>query len=295
MGYVILILIFIFRAILFCLRNIYIFFILILASRNAASQSLRKPVAASYIGMGAYSNKHIDAFSFTANQAALAQIKNVSIGAYGEKRFLLNATNMYSAVLAMPSAEGNFGLQIDYFGFKNYNESQIGLAYARSLGSKLDIGIKFNYYSFRIPTYQTSSTVNFEIGAIFHLTEKLQAGIHFYNPVGGNLSKTESEKLSSIYKLGFGYEASENFLLSAEIVKEEDLPVNVNAGVQYNFQKQFFVRAGIASENESPYAGAGISWDNLRIDVSASYHPQLGFSPGLMVIVNFKSKETEKN
>jgi hypothetical protein len=83
--------------------------------------------------------------------------------------------------------------------------------------------------------------------------------------------------------------------LSAEIVKQEDLPVNINAGVQYNFLKQLFARVGIASENESPYAGAGISWSNIRLDVSASYHPQLGFSPGLMVIVNFKTKEVEKN
>lgn len=252
-------------------------------------------MAASYIGLGAYSLNHVDAFSFTANQAALAQIKSPAIGVYGERRFLLDATNMYSAVFVVPTKHGNFGIQADYFGFKNYNESQIGIAYARSLGSLIDIGIKFNYYSFRIPAYQNASTVNFEIGAIMHLTEKLHAGIHFYNPVGGNLSKTNNEKLSSIYKFGIGYEASENFLISAEIVKQEDVPINVNAGVQYNFQKQFFVRAGIASANESPYAGAGVSWSNLRLDVSASYHPQLGLSPGLMVIVNFKSKEIEKN
>jgi len=202
---------------------------------------------------------------------------------------------MYAAVCAIPTNKGNFGLEIDYFGFKDYNESQIGVAYARNLGSKLDVGIKFNYYSFRIPAYQHSSAVNFEIGAIAHLTDKVNIGIHFYNPVGGVLSKTEDEKISSIYKFGLGYEASENFLVSFEIVKQQDLPVNVNAGIQYNFQKQFFVRVGIASENESPYAGAGISWDNLRIDVSASYHPQLGFSPGLMVTVNFKSNEFEKN
>ncbi|MEO6218822.1 MAG: hypothetical protein ABIO81_00235, partial [Ginsengibacter sp.] len=80
---------------------------------------------------------------------------------------------------------------------------------------------------------------------------------------------------------------------SAEIVKQEDLPVNINAGFQYNFAKQFFARAGIASENESPYAGAGIKWSNIRVDISGSYHPQLGFSPGLMLIINFKSKEIE--
>jgi hypothetical protein len=277
------------------LRKIYALFIFILINQNLPAQSLRRPIAASYIGLGAYSIHHVDAFSFSSNQAALAQIKNPAIGIYGEERFLLNATNMYSAVVALPTKQGNFGVQIDYFGFKNYNESQIGFAYARSLGSLIDIGIKFNYYSFRIPAYQNSSTVNFEIGAIAHLTDKLNAGIHFYNPIGGHLSKTNSEKLSSIYKFGIGYEASENFFISAEIVKQEDLPVNVNAGVQYTFLKQFFARAGIASENESPYAGAGVSWHNMRLDISASYHPQLGFSPGLMLVVNFKSKEFEKN
>jgi len=279
------------------LRKIYALFlvILILINTNLPAQSLRRPIAASYIGLGAYSINHVDVFSFTSNQAALAQIKNPAIGVYGEKRFMLDATNMYSAVAALPTKQGNFGIQADYFGFKNYNESQIGVAYARSLGKLLDIGIKFNYYSFRIPAYQNSSSINFEIGAILHLTARLNAGIHFYNPVGGNLSKTNNEKLSSIYKFGFGYEASENFLMSAEIIKEEDLPVNVNAGVQYNFLKQFFARVGIASENESPYAGAGVSWNSIRLDISASYHPQLGFSPGLMLIVNFKSKKFEKN
>ena len=279
------------------MRKIYALFlvILILINTNLPAQSLRRPIAASYIGLGAYSINHVDVFSFSSNQAALAQIKNPAIGVYGEKRFMLDATNMYSAVAALPTKQGNFGIQADYFGFKNYNESQIGVAYARSLGKLLDIGIKFNYYSFRIPAYQNSSSINFEIGAILHLTARLNAGIHFYNPVGGNLSKTNNEKLSSIYKFGFGYEASENFLMSAEIIKEEDLPVNVNAGVQYNFLKQFFARVGIASENESPYAGAGVSWNSIRLDISASYHPQLGFSPGLMLIVNFKSKKFEKN
>lgn len=277
------------------MRNYCILFLLILSWQSARTQSLRKPVAAPYTGLGAYSMSHVDVFSVTSNQAALAQIKNPAFAVYGESRFLLDATNLYSAMFALPTNQGNIGIQVDYFGFKNFNESQIGLAYARSVGSRLDVGIKFNYYSFRIPLYQNSSTVNFEIGAIAHLTEKFNIGIHFYNPVGGNLSKTNNEKLGSAYKFGIGYEASEDFLVSAEIVKQEGLPINVNAGIQYNFQKQFFVRAGIASENESPYAGAGVSWSNFRVDVSASYHPQLGFSPGLMVIVNLKPRDIEKN
>ena len=260
-----------------------------------SAQSLKRPVAAAYTGIGAYSINHSDVFSFASNVAALAQIKNISVGIYGEQRFLLAAMNMYSAAFSLPTRQGNFGFQSDYFGYKYYNESQLGIAYARNLGSTVDIGVKFNYYSFRIPAYQSSSAVNFEIGAIVHLTSKLHAGIDVFNPVGGKLSKTDNEKLSAIYKFGLGYEAGENFMISAEIIKSENIPVNVNAGIQYNFEKQFFARLGITSDNGSPFAGAGISWNNLRLDVSASYHPHLGFSPGLMLIVNFKSEEIEND
>jgi hypothetical protein len=277
------------------LRKIGFAFLLVIINYDAGAQSLRKPVAASYTGLGAYSTGQVDVFSVASNQAALAQIKNPSLGIYGERRFLLTPVNMYTALFAMPTKQGNFAFQADYFGYKNYNESQLGIAYARNVGNKLDIGIKFNYYSFRIPGYGGSSAVNFEIGCIAHLTDKLNAGVHFYNPVGGMLSKTTDEKLSSIYKFGIGYEASDQFFISAEIMKQEDLPVNVNAGVQYNFEKQFFARFGIATEAASPYAGAGVSWSNFRIDVSASYHPQLGLSPGLMLIMNFKSKQVEND
>src|SRR4029078_11428778 len=137
----------------------------------------RHPIAARYIGFGAHSVHHVYGFSFTSKQGSLAQLKTTAGGVYGEKRFLLSAANMYTAVVALPTDEGNFGLQADYFGFSNYNESQLGIAYARSLGSRLDVGVKFNYYSFKIPGYGNSSAVNFEIGAIAHLSDKLHAGI----------------------------------------------------------------------------------------------------------------------
>jgi hypothetical protein len=276
------------------LRKIYIWiFYLCLFNCNIAvmAQAVRQPVSARYIGLGAYSINHVDVFSFTSNQAALAQLKSASGGVYGEKRFLLSAANMYTAVFALPTKEGNFGLQADYFGFTNYNEYQLGIAYARSLGSKLDIGVKFNYYGYKIPAYGNSSTVNFEIGAIIHLSDKLNAGIHIYNPEGGRISKQDNEKLGSAYTIGMGYEASQRFFVSGEIIKQEDMPVNVNVGFQYNFLQQFFVRAGIATETANSYAGVGVSWKNFRLDVSSSYHPQLGFTPGMMLIMNFKSNK----
>ena len=259
------------------------------------AQSLRYSLAQPYISLSAYSFQQNDPLSFTGNQAALAQVKSAGIGVFGEKRFMLSETSVYTLGASLPTRLGNFGILLNYAGFKNFNENKVGLAYARKLGKMIDVGIQFNYYGYRIPAYKNAATINFEIGAMLHLTDKLNAGLHVYNPVGGKLGTSTSlsmddEKLASAYKFGLGYDASDKLFISSEIIKEEDKSVNVIAGLQYQFAKQFFAKAGFISESTTAYAGAGVAWKNLRLDISSSYHPQLGFSPGLLLIMNFKPK-----
>ena len=273
------------------LPAIFFFLACTLSCLHMQGQTLRYSVSMPYVGLGAYSTKQTDLFSFTGNQAALAQAKGVGIGIYGERRFLLENNNVYGMAAVFPSKLGNFGLQVNYSGFTNFNEQKAGLAYARSLGSKVDVGVQFNYYGYRIPGYENASAINFEGGAIFHFTEKLNAGVHIYNPVGGNLGKNGDEKLASVYKLGVGYDASDNFYFSTELVKEEDAPINVTGGIQYRFKKQFFARAGFRSDNNTGFGGAGFLYKGLRIDVAASYHPQLGLSPGVLLVYNLKAAE----
>ncbi len=208
---------------------------------------------------------------------------------YGEQRFSLAATRFYNAILALPTPKGNFGIQLKYGGFKNFNEMQLGIAYARNLGNKAAVGIQFNYYGYQIPAYNSASSVCVELGALLHLTDALNLGVHAYNPVGGQLSKT-GDKLPAAYTLGLGYDASDLFFVSAEMVKEENLPINVNAGVQYQWRKQFFARVGIATATSSPNAGLGLGWGQFRMDVTASYHPVLGLSPGVLLIMQLGKK-----
>jgi hypothetical protein len=243
-----------------------------------------------YTGLTAYSQQQPDPFSFTGNQAALAAVKQASVGLFGERRFLLAATSAYKLAAALPTRLGNIGMELDYGGFKSFNENKIGLAYARKLGMSIDIGIQFNYYSYRIPGYTKAGTINFEAGAIMHFTKKLSAGLQVYNPVGGRLGKNSSEKLASAYKAGLGYDASGQFFIAASVVKEEDKPVNVIAGMQYHFARRFFARAGISSATGSYFFGAGVGLHYWRLDIAVSYHPQLGFSPGIVLITAFKNK-----
>jgi hypothetical protein len=276
-------------------HRICLFIIAVTAATPALSQTSRRPVGASYTGLGAYSISHADVFSFVSNQASLAQIKNTAVGIYSERRFLLSELNYYSAAFALPTQSGNFGINAGYFGFSDYNESQIGLAYARKLGSKIDLGVQFDYNSIQIAGYGNATAVNFQIGAIMHFSEKLNAGIHVYNPVGGKFGKDQQEKLAAAYKAGMGYEASDKFFVSAEIQKIENQPVNVLAGMQYKFLPQLMARVGINTETSVAYMGFGLQLKSFRLDVTASRHPQLGISPGLLLLYNFKTKQASED
>ncbi len=271
-------------------RFLLLFIPVLLKTSLLPAQTLRKPVSANYIGLGAYSLNHVDVFSFTSNQASLAQLKTAAAGVYGERRFLLDELNNYTAVLALPTGTGNFGLKTNYYGFSDYNETQLGLAYGRKLGNKVDIGAQFNYYDIRIAGYGNSSAISFELGAVMHVSDKLHAGVHVSNPAGGKFGKDQQEKLSSVYTIGLGYDASEKFFVSAEIEKEEDEPVNVNAGVQYKFLPQLLARIGMSTATSSAWFGLGLNIKSFRVDVTTSYHPQLGITPGLMLLFNFNKK-----
>ena len=80
---------------------------------------------------------------------------------------------------------------------------------------------------------------------------------------------------------------------SAEIVKKEDQQISVNAGLQYNLQNNIFIRTGISTANNNSFVSIGFKLSFARIDVNAAYHPQLGFTPGLLLLLNFKKADKD--
>ncbi len=257
----------------------------------ATAQVIKQPLSVQYSGLEAYSKNFSDIFSATSNQASLAQLKTGGFGVYGEKKFLLDELNSYSVVAALPTSSGVFGMEGDYFGSAAFNENELGILYARKITSHVDIGAKFNYYTVRIPGYGSASAINFEAGMIFHITDKLHTGIHIYNPAGSKLGKYGNEKLASVYRSGIGYEVSEMVFVSAEIVKQQNRQISVNAGLQYNLQKNVFIRTGISTLTNNSYAAVGLQLSFARIDLNAAYHPQLGFTPGLLLLFNLKKED----
>ncbi|HEU4573761.1 MAG TPA: hypothetical protein VFS36_02065 [Chitinophagaceae bacterium] len=267
---------------------------LLLAVRSS-SQTVRRPLQIPRIGLATYSTRQTDVFSGFANQASLARQKSLAAGFYTERRFSLKELSYYNLVFALPTSSGNFGLEAGYAGTINYNESTAGIAYGRGLGDKIDVGVQFNYYAVKIAGYGNAGTVNVEAGAIVHVTEKFQAGIHVFNPVGGRIGKYREEKLAFVYSAGFGYDASEKFYICTAIQKEENQPVDVITGFQYQFLPRINIKGGVASATPEFWFGAGFWVSSFSLDVLASYHPQLGITPGLSLVVDFGKSSSSNN
>jgi hypothetical protein len=252
------------------------------------AQTLRYSTASHFAGI--CSDRFTDVFSFSANQASLAALEQVTAGIYAERTFLLTELTQYTGVIGIPVNKGGIGLVMNRYGFSDFNESQIGLAYGKDLG-KVNAGIQFNYHMVRIAGYGSDAAVTVELGSTWHISEKLYSGLHIANPVGGKYAKSKEEKIAAVYTAGLGYEASEKLFMSAEIIKEERRPVNVVAGVQYVIAEKLFTRFGVSAVTASPFFGAGWKWKNCRADVTASHHPRLGITPGLMIVFFGKKKE----
>lgn len=247
------------------------------------AQSAHHPLAARYTGMGAYSKNFADVMSISSNQAVLAGIKSTGAGIYAEKRFLSKELNLYNVSVCLPLQFGGLGISAKYFGYHYYNETQLGIGYGKNLG-KIDIGIQFSYQSLRIPGYGKDGLINIEAGVILHVSEQLRAGVHVFNLTRSKFGRNNPEKLPSVYRVGLGYEASDKVFISMEFIKEEDKASNINAGLQYLFAKRFFGRLGLFTETTNLYFGIGLKWNIFRVDITSSYHPQLGITPGVMIV-----------
>lgn len=261
-----------------------LFFSALFFALFAQAQISRMPVSIAYTKITAYSNRFSDAFSFAANQGALAAQKHFSAGVYSEERFSLNALRTHAAAFVLPTASGNFGVTGNYSGEQAYHESSVGLAYAKSMGSNAALGVQFNYFSVGAAGYGAASTINFDAGALFHLTPQLNAGLHVYNPVGKRWGKDGGEKLPAIYTAGLGYDVSPQVFVGMEAEKTEDQPVGLNAALHYQVAERLMARVGVQSATAVYFIGFGTKVKNLRLDVTASLHPYLGLTPGLLLL-----------
>ena len=229
-----------------------------------------------------------DVWAIRYNQAALADLQELSVGVSYESRFFTKSLGIQSFAFALPSKSGTFGLNYTGFGDNLYRESKIGLGYGMKLSDKFNIGIRLNYHALRLGNnYGKADNLTFEIGLLAKVSKNLTIGFHLFNPAQAKLNEYQNEIIPVILNLGLAYKFSKKLTTNLEIEKDIEHPYSVKIGFEYLPTDFLFVRVGISTNPTMPSIGFGVNTQNFQLDFSSTFHPSLGITPALGMTYTF--------
>ena len=269
--------------------KVYLALLWLICSSGLRAAHNNTPVGGRSAAMAHASVAFTDFWSLQNNQAGLAFYDHFAAGFYYENRFLVKTLSLNAGGVVIPVGTGAFAMNISYFGYSKYNESKIGVAYARSFGKVLAIGLQLDYLGTSIAEgYGRKGLVTFEVGLLSRINRHLTLGAHIFNPVNVKISDYDNEHIPPDIRVGAAYALDDNVLVSVEVEKNMDFDPVLKMGLEYRIVKQVYVRGGVAGGPFTYFFGFGLSFDKLKIDFSSSIHQVLGYSPQISVVYSFR-------
>ena len=220
------------------------------------------------------------------NQAGLAFLKSVSIG-FNHRGGFVKEMDRQALALVVPTSTGTLATSFSYYGYAHYHETKVGLAYGKLLAKNLAAGVQIDYFNTRITgIYGKADVLTFEAGLMFKVTDHLYAGSHVFNPVRVGIGEVE-EKIPTVFRIGFGYQFTEDVLVCIESEKDLERDVVPRVGLEYQPLSGFFIRTGMSMNPVMNFFGLGYSWKSFHADVAYSYHQILGYLPDFSLKYEF--------
>jgi len=240
-------------------------------------------------GMGKSTLALKQVWSVNNNQGALGYLESPEIGLYYTNRFLMKELSSQALVFAYPTPFGNIGLSVDYFGYAQQSEMQLGLAYAKKLNKYISLGVKFDYLQYQqAKEYGNTYAVLAEVGILSHPYDNIFIGAHVYNPSMAKFNTIVEKSAPTIFALGIAYIPDPLVKLTAQVDKDLDYATTYKLGVELNLKEALYIRSGINISPNAYYLGLGYYFKNIRFDIAFSYQQVLGISPASSFAYEFK-------
>jgi hypothetical protein len=228
-----------------------------------------------------------DVWSARNNPAALAPIKQTGAATAFENPYLLRALSIAGVALDIPTRAGTFGLAVSSFGSPLYRENNSILSFGKKLGARVSAGVGITYLNTVIGEgYGTQNGVSADAGLLVSITKNIKLGIHLINPTRAQLAHFSDERYPTTLQTGAAYTLSPFLLFCVEAEKDNLHPPVFRAGMEYAFLKQFFLRAGVSGNPALVCMGFGLRIGSLKMDFASSWHPVIGFYPGVGLAYN---------
>lgn len=262
---------------------LYIILFILISPLKIMAGGDNYPLGARQAGMGNSSVMVPDIWSVHHNQAGLTALERFTIGFHFHNEFVVERYGLKAVAIGIPTSKyGVLGVSLAYLGNPVYNDSKVGLAYAKSFGDYFSVGIQMDYFNIH-QSYEylsNSGAVAVEIGLMSEPVENLFIGAHVFNLTQSDIPDLPDEKLPTILRFGLAYLFSENVLVSVEAEKDMDYSPVFKAGTEISFKKDLFIRIGVCSYKPAVFSfGLGYVMEGLKGDIAFSTHPQIGLIP----------------
>jgi hypothetical protein len=232
------------------------------------------------LGVTSLSTNPTSSFASINNMASAANYSTVNAGIVAEQRFGLNSLRNVLATAHLPIKKiGTIGLQLQYFGDALLNQNKITLLYARTLGGKASIAAGFTYQGIQGANYGRANLLNAQLAIQYHVNEQISIGAQI-NQIGKNkFGINKDETIPAQYRTGIGYTASKQVMMQAEIIKIDDLPAFVQAGVVYVLHPKISLFGSVQTASNQYSAAVNVQLKDIQVVLGITYQNLLGVSP----------------
>lgn len=221
------------------------------------------------------------------NPAGLVGVTKSSALLTSEIKFGVKDLKPIGTAFVLPTSSGVLGFSFQNYSFETYRESKLGVAYARRLSSKFNIGIQLDYLRLNMNEYGSTNLLTFEIGCNTLISKDLVLSAYVFNPVSVRLN--EEERTPSVFRLGLGYTLNPKVLICLETEKDVDFPASFKFGLAYQVVESLTLRCGFRTSPSIFSFGIGYSVNkHFTADVALTNHPYLGMSPALSLSYSIK-------
>ena len=277
---------------LFCLKITVLLLIF-----NSLQQSLKAQIGyqlisgAKSLSMGGASVGFQDEQAIFHNPAGLMGVKQANALLSSEMRFGMTELKPMGAAFITPFESGVIGVTFQNFTFDSYRENKLGVAYARRLSAKFNVGVQLAYEHLKIGEYGSRSLLHFEIGCNALIAKDLVLSALIFNPL--TIKINEEERTPSVLRLGLAYTINQKVLICLETEKDILFPASFKFGFAYKVVESMTLRCGFHTAPSVISFGLGYKINpNFTIDAALTNHPILGSTPALSVIYFWGKNKT---
>ena len=226
-------------------------------------------------------------WSIFVNPAGCGRIKKPMVFVSDEQLYGIQDIKSLSAGIIIPVKRTFiFGLTFQKQGYQWFNDQQIGIHAAHSIGV-YSLGISFILWQ-RIAgeTYRQLYPL-FNIGGTMSLNKSVQFGLHISNCTN---TQNETQTLPLRIQGGMLYKLSREVLFYSDLVKQSNSDISLHTGLEYKIHSHFYIRSGLQLKPLRLNGGVGFTNKRMSIDYSLSYQSHLGYRHQLSASIALAKK-----